>query len=65
MSEKLHRSSAEGDLAAGFYSLFVHLHNALDRAQGKQLEIGVYFCLHEVVNMLLGQTLPLVSLRGK
>lgn len=41
---------------SGWGVLFtVHLHNALDRAQGKQLEIRVYFCLHEVVNMLLGQ----------
>lgn len=57
MSEKLHGSAGEEDPAVGFCSLFMHLHNTLDRAQGKQLDIWVYFCLHEIVNMLLGQTL--------
>lgn len=56
MSEKLRGSAGEEDAAEGGCSLFMHLHNALDRDQGKQLDIGVYFCLHEIVNMLLGQT---------
>lgn len=56
MSEKLRGSAGEEDTVEGVCSLFVHLHNPLDRAQGKQLDIWVYFCLHEIVNMLLGQT---------
>lgn len=57
MSEKLHASAAEKALAEGFHLLFMRLHNTLDRGQGKRLNLCVYFCLHEIVNMLLSQTL--------
>jgi len=57
MSDKLRGSAGEEDLTKGFCFLWMHLHNTLDRAQGKQLDIRVYFRLHEIVNMLLGQTL--------
>lgn len=57
MSEKLHGSAGVEALTEGFCWLFKHLRNTLDGSQGKQLDIWVYFCLHEIVNMPLGQTL--------
>lgn len=57
MSEKLHGSAGVEDLTEGFSWLFKHLHNTLEGSQGKQLDIWIYFCLHEIVNMLLGHIL--------